>query len=80
MNPPNRKLGEPIPPRLVLGPQGVLRMADGSDPRDYLVKVRRKWVKEGRMAKGEPIAISICDVANMERLEGSALLAKSWGA
>jgi len=80
MNPPNRKLGEPIPPRLVLGPQGVLSMADGSDPRDYLQKVRSKWIKEGRMAKGEPIAISICDVANMERLEGSALLARNWGA
>jgi hypothetical protein len=55
-------------------------MADGSDPAAYLRKVRRKWIKDGRMGKGQPIAISICDVANMERLEGSALLAKSWGA
>ena len=80
MNPPMRKLGEPIPPRLILGPQGVLSMADGSDPAAYLRKVRRKWIKDGRLGKGQPIAISICDVANMERLEGSALLAKSWGA
>ena len=80
MNPPIRKLGEPIPPRLILGPEGVLSMADGSDPRDYLQKVTSKWIKQGLMAEGEPIAISICDVANMERLEGSALLARSWGA
>jgi len=79
MNPPIRKLGDPIPPRLILGPQGVLSMADGSDPAAYLRKVRRKWIKEGRMAKGEPIAISICDVASMERLEQDAWLSRNQG-
>jgi hypothetical protein len=79
MNPPIRKLGDPIPPRLVLGPQGVLSMADDSDPRDYLQKVRSKWIKQGLMAEGEPIAISICDVASMERLEKDAWLARNQG-
>ena len=80
MKPPNRKLGEPIPPRLILGPYGVLRMADGSDPALYLRAVRRKWIKEGRMQTGEPIAISIIDLPSMERIEGKALLARNWSA
>ena len=80
MKPPNRKLGEPIPPRLILGPYGTLRMADGSNPSSYLQKVRRKWIKDGRMKKGESIAITICDLPSMERIEGDALLLRSWGA
>ena len=80
MKPPKRKLGEPIPPRLILGPYGCLRMADGSDPALYLRAVRRKWIKEGRMQTGDSIPIAIIDLASMERIEGDALLLRSCGA
>jgi len=80
MKPPDRKLGEPIPPRLVLGPYGTLRMADGSDPAIYLRAVRRKWIKEGRMRTGDAIPIAVCDLPSMERIENDALLARNWGA
>ena len=80
MKPPNRKLGEPIPARLILGPYGTLRMADGSDPAKYLRAVRRKWIKRGLMQTGDSVPIAIIDLKSMERIEGEALLARNWPA
>ena len=74
MKPPQRKLGEPFDPRIVLMRNGTLVMADGSDLQAYLKAVRRKWQVKG----ATPIAI----LPNPELLilENDAILARSWGS
>jgi hypothetical protein len=71
---PNRKLGDPIPPRLILTPQGTLKMVDGSDPADYLKAVRRMWKVRGN--------VEICVIRRvaMEDMERDAFLYRNRGA
>jgi len=71
---PNRKLGDPIPPRLILTPQGTLKMVDGSDPTDYLKAVRRMWKVRGN------VEICVTRRKAIELLENEALLYRSHGA
>lgn len=69
-----RKLGEPIPPRLILKANGTLVMADGSDPAAYLKSVRRFWKVRGNQE------VCITPRKFTERLEGEALLARNWAS
>lgn len=70
-----RKLGEPIPDRLILLPNGTLAMADGSDPAAYLRSVRRSlWKCRG------PVAVVIQPKKHAETLEGEAWLLRNIGA
>lgn len=68
MKPIPRKLGDPIPERLLLKPDGTLAMADGSDPAVYLKAVRRMWKSRGTV----PICIN--NIPNQESVEFRALL------
>lgn len=74
MKPPNRKLGEPFAPRLILKPNGTLAMADGSSVQDYLRRVRRKWRVRG------DVQVTINILASQLIVEKDALLARGWGA
>lgn len=74
MNPTNRKLGEPIPVRLILTPQGTLKMHDGSDVSEYLKLVRRSWKVRGNL----PVCITPRD--STEELEFQALMYRNRGA
>jgi hypothetical protein len=74
MKPPNRKLGDPFKPRLILMPNGTLAMADGSDLQAYLKAVRRKWKVKGKV----PVAITT--LPDLLRLENDAFLARNQGA
>jgi len=49
MNQHNRKLGEPIPIRLILDRKGELSMADGSPVADYLKTCRKAWKAKGQL-------------------------------
>jgi hypothetical protein len=64
---PNRKLGDPIPPRLILTPQG-------SDPTDYPKAVRRMWKARGN------VEICVTRRKAIELLETEALLYRNHGA
>ena len=68
MKPVKRRLGEPIPVRLILTPQGTLEMVDGSDVSAYLKRVRRMWKVQGR------VEVSITERDAAQRLEMEALL------
>ena len=74
MKPPNRKLGDPFEPRIVLMRNGNLVMADGSDLQAYLKAVRRKWKVKGKV----PVAIT--PIQDLLRLENDAFLARNQGA
>ena len=74
MKPPNRKLGDPFEPRIVLMRNGNLVMADGSDLQTYLKAVRRKWKVKGK------VPLAIMPVTSLLRLENDALLARNWSA
>lgn len=74
MKPPDRKLGEPFEPRIVLMRNGNLAMADGSDLQAYLKAVRRKW-----KVKGE-VPVAIITIQDLLRLENDAFLARNYGA
>ena len=71
---PNRKLGDPIPPRLILTPQGTLKMVDGSDPADYLKAVFRSWGADG------DIQVCICPREQTEHMEQQAFLFHAFSA
>lgn len=71
---PNRKLGDPIPPRLILTPQGTLKMVDGSDPADYLKAVRKMWKVRGN------VEICVTQRKAIEGLELQAFLHLNRGA
>lgn len=74
MKPPDRKLGEPFEPRIILMPDGTLAMADGTSVQAYLRKVRRKW-----RVKGE-VPVAIITLPNLLRLENDAFLARNYSA
>lgn len=74
MKPPNRKLGEPFEPRIILMRNGNLVMADGSDLQAYLKAVRRKWKVKGK------VPVAIITLPNLLRLENDAFLARNHGA
>jgi hypothetical protein len=74
MKPPNRKLGDPFEPRLVLMPDGTLAMADGSNVQAYLKAVRRKWKVKGKLP------VSIAKIQDLLRLENDAFLGRIHGA
>ncbi len=69
-----RKLGEAIPARLILKPNGTLAMVDGSSPAEYLKSVRRAWKMRGN------IEVVIGHREAIQRLEGEALMMRNWGA
>ena len=69
-----RKLGDPIPVRLLLGPDGMLSMADGSDPRDYLKSVRKIWIKRGFATAGAAVPVCISTLPIMESIETQAVM------
>lgn len=68
MKPVKRKLGDPIPVRLILTPQGTLEMVDGSDVSAYLKRVRRMWKVRGR------VEIVVARREHIEAVELDALL------
>jgi len=65
--PGTRKLGEPIPPALILRPNGTLAMIDGSDPAEYLKAWRR-----AKKIKGN-FEVCVAGRKTMESLEADAL-------
>jgi len=74
MKPPDRKLGEPFEPRIVLMRNGSLVMADGSDLQVYLKAVRRKWKVKGK------VPVAIITLPDLMRLETDAFFARNQGA
>lgn len=74
MKPPDRKLGQPFEPRLVLMPDGTLAMADGSSVQAYLKAVRRRWKAKGK------VPVAILTIQDLLRLENDAFLARNQGA
>ena len=80
MKPVPRKLGDPIPVRLLLNSDGTLSMADGSDPAAYLKAVRRFWIKRGLAEARTPVAVCISTNVAMEQIERDATLYRSYGA
>ena len=73
MKPPDRKLGDPFEPRMMLMSDGTLAMADGSSVQDYLRKVRRKWKVKGN------VPVALISIQDLLRLENDALLARNYG-
>jgi uncharacterized protein (DUF362 family) len=74
MKPAQRKLGEPIPTRLVLNQKGELFMVDGSSVPEYLKACRRMWGAKGHLQ------VVISPRLSIENLEQEALLRRSHSA
>lgn len=74
MNPHNRKLGQPIPIRLILNRKGELSMADGSPVADYLKACRKAWKAQG------DLEVCMTPRLSMEALETEAFLYRNHSA